>query len=408
MKTQTLSFSILLIFSFMLMLAGSYVSSLQSWLVFSGSSDNRTVNQMVSHGSIRSIVSSQTPEIAINLGYSEQDSQSDDKALVTSFMMPEIVKISSKGLLTRPGDSEVLHPPRSIEPLAYPSFIEYADELILEFPEALASKNNLKRAISKVLLSASEVDEAHLLSLDAIKSQYKPFYYKRVRNQHGRSIRYPVEASDYADYLLKNHKDDIVDSGLKFTVVHIPLVEHKLPINVEKYKNWVEDYSAVFKVSADLVFAIMEVESAFNPKAVSKSNALGLMQLKADTAGRDVYESVDGKKGQPGRGELFDAKNNIRMGTAYIGLLKHEYLQGVRNLENKEMLSISSYNGGISKTLKLFGKTPEIAIMRVNQLHPKQVYRTLRYEHQSDEARLYLDKVLKARSRYRELLDLNV
>jgi membrane-bound lytic murein transglycosylase C len=71
-------------------------------------------------------------------------------------------------------------------------------------------------------------------------------------------------------------------------------------------------------------------------------------------------------------------------------------------------LSISSYNGGISKTLKLFGKTPEIAIMRVNQLHPKQVYRTLRYEHQSDETRRYLEKVLKAKNRYRDLLDLNV
>jgi membrane-bound lytic murein transglycosylase C len=406
-KTQTLSFSILFILSFMLMLAGSYVSSLQNWLVFSKSTDNRFVNQVVSHGSIRSISSSQAPGVAASFVRSEGSSELGQPSLDTS-IVPENVKISSNIPLTRPGHSKISLNPKSSASLAFPAFIEYANELILEFPETLASKENLKRAISKVLLGVSEVDETDLLSFNSIKSQYKPFYYKKVKNQYGHAIRYPMGASTYAEYLLKNHTEEIDDSGLKFTVVHIPLVENKLPINVEKYKSWVEDYATHFKVSEDLVFAIMEVESAFNPRAISKSNALGLMQLKADSAGRDVYEYVDGKKGQPGRAELFDAKNNIRMGTAYLGLLKHEYLQGVRNLENKELLSISSYNGGISKTLKLFGKTPEIAIMRVNQLHPKQVYRTLRYEHQSDETRRYLEKVLKAKNRYRDLLDLNV
>ncbi|NPA72030.1 MAG: transglycosylase SLT domain-containing protein, partial [Gammaproteobacteria bacterium] len=214
--------------------------------------------------------------------------------------------------------------------------------------------------------------------------------------------------SQYADYLLKNHSEEIIDGSLKYLVVHIPLVENKLPHHVEKYQSWVADYAQKYGVSEDLIFAIMEVESGFNSKAVSKSNALGLMQLKAESAGRDVYELIDGKDGQPNRAELFDAQNNIRMGTAYLSLLKREYLQGVRNAKNKEMISISSYNGGITKTLKLFGKTPDVAILRVNQLHPKQVYRTLRYQHQSNETRLYLDKVLKAKSRYRDLLGLNV
>ncbi len=408
MKTQTLSLSILFIFSFMLMLAGSYLSSFQSWLVFSQSNDNSVLNQSVMQGGIRFISSNQVPVVAVALVSLEESNRTAGKGSTPLSIEPESVNFSPTTTLTRPGHSEILHHPKSIEQFAFPAFIEYADELILEFPETLASKENLKRAISKVLLSVSEVDESDLLSFNPIRSQHKPYYYKRVKNQYGRAIRYPVEANAYADYLLKKHTDEIVDSGLKFIVVHIPLVENKLPINVEKYRNWVEDYATRFKVSEDLIYAIMEVESAFNPRAVSKSNALGLMQLKADTAGRDVYEYVDGKQGQPGRAELFDPQNNIRMGTAYMGMLKHEYLQGVRNLENKEMLSISSYNGGISKTLKLFGKTPEVAIIRVNQLHPKQVYRTLRYEHQSDEARLYLDKVLKAKSRYRDLLDLNV
>ncbi|WP_019556738.1 murein transglycosylase domain-containing protein [Thiomicrorhabdus arctica] len=407
MKTQTLSFSILFILSFMLMLAGSYVSSLQNWLVFSKSNKNVIVNQVVSYGSIRSISSSEIPKMAVGFVHLEENSGFDSNQSNAIPIVPESVKISSNASSTAPGHAEILLNPKNSELLASPTFIEYANELVLEFPATLASKENLKRAISKVLLGESEVDETNLLSLNSIKSQYEPFYYKKIRNQYGHAIRYPVEASAYAEYILKKHTSEIDDTGLKFTVVHIPLIGIKLPINVEKYKSWVEDYATRFKVSEDLVFAIIEVESAFNPSAVSKSNALGLMQLKAETAGRDVYQYVDGKKGQPGQDELFDAQNNIRMGTAYMGLLTHEYLQGVDNLEAKEMLSISSYNGGISNTLKLFGKTPEIAIMRVNQLHPKQVYRTLRYEHQSIEARLYLDKVLKAKNRYRDLLGLN-
>ncbi len=430
------SFPILLAVGFGLMLIGSYLSSFQIWLTFNQPVENAIVNQMVSQSGIRSISSNQTsnrPAVeamtvfvpAVTQPVSATDTM-PEIALKTDLGVGlktgleadlESVKIPSTEV-TRPGHSDAASLSVASEGVeyanatyldsSYPVFIEYPDELILEFPEAIASKENLKRAISKVLLSSLPVDPPNLLNVEPIRSEHRPFYYKKIRNQKGRAIRYPVEATVYADFLLKNHTSEVQDSGVKYTTVHIPLSENKLPLNVEKYKNWVEDYATLFKVPVDLVFAIMEVESAFNPHAVSKSNALGLMQLKANTAGRDVYQLVDGKKGEPARAELFDAQNNIRMGTAYMGLLKHEYLQGVRNLENKEMLSISSYNGGISKTLKLFGNTAESAIIRVNQLHPRQVYRTLRYEHQSDEARLYLDKVMKAKNRYRDLLDLNV
>jgi membrane-bound lytic murein transglycosylase C len=403
-KTQTLSFSILFILSFMLMLAGSYVSSLQNWLVFSQYNDNILVNQVVSYGGIRSISSSQTPGMTIGFVHSEERSEFGKQSVATS-IVPESVKISSSTPSTRPGHAEILLNSKSSERLEFPAFIEYANELILEFPEILASKENLKRAISKVLLGVSEVEETDLLSLNSIKSQYKPFYYKKVKNQYGRAIRYPIEASAYAEYLLKNHTEEVEDSGLKFTVVHIPLVENKLPINVEKYKNWVVDYATRFKVSPALVFAIMETESDFKPEAVSRSNAMGLMQLKASTAGKDVFQYVDFRQGEPSRRELFDEKENIRMGTAYLGLLNYEYFAQVRNEHIKEMLAIASYNGGLSTVLKLFGDSSQKALEQINRLHPRQVYRKLRFEHQSKETREYLDKVLKAKTKYQEMLN---
>lgn len=404
MKTQTLSFSLLLIFSFMLILAGSYLSSFQSWLVFTHANDNNVENQPISDGGIRSISSSTALKTAIGFVHSEENNRFDGKQPVASLSVPEIVKISSNTALTRPGHSETSDNSQSLKPLAFPAFIEYADELIIEFPEALASKVNLKRAISKVLLTVSEVKDSELLSFEPIKSQYRPLYYKRVKNQYGKAIRYPADARAYAEFLLKKNTEVIVDSGLKFTVVHIPLVEHKLPIHVEKYRGWVNDYAKRFNVSSDLVFAIMDVESGFNPKAVSDSNALGLMQIKSTAAGKDVYNIVDNKAGNPSQADLFNPQENIRIGVAYMGLLNNEYLKQVRNQKNREMLLISSYNGGLSKALKLFGDTPSNALQRINQLHPKNIYRALRYQHPSDETKRYLDKVLNAKIRYQSLL----
>jgi len=173
----------------------------------------------------------------------------------------------------------------------------------------------------------------------------------------------------------------------------------------KSYQAWVKDYANEFDVPPSLVYAVMETESAFNPRAVSRSNAIGLMQLKPEAAGRDVYQYIDAKPGQPSLNELFDSKNNIRMGTAYLGLLKHDYLSNIMDEKIKQMVTISSYNGGLSTVLRLFGHTPEKAVERLNKMKPNQVYRKLRYDHQSDETRRYLDKVLKAETKYRALLN---
>mgnify|MGYP000718279818 FL=1 len=93
------------------------------------------------------------------------------------------------------------------------------------------------------------------------------------------------------------------------------------------------------------------------------------------------------------------------MGTAYLGLLKHDYLSDVRNAKSREFLTIASYNGGLTAVLEAFSDSKEKAINKINRLHPNEVYRTLRYGLKSKETRLYIEKVLKAKDRYQELLD---
>mgnify|MGYP000130775117 FL=1 len=58
----------------------------------------------------------------------------------------------------------------------------------------------------------------------------------------------------------------------------------------------IKDAASEYGVDAKLITAMIQVESGFNPSAVSRSNAIGLMQLKADTAGCDAYR-YKGKRG---------------------------------------------------------------------------------------------------------------
>ncbi|QDE47159.1 hypothetical protein EIN43_02125 [Enterobacter hormaechei] len=80
-------------------------------------------------------------------------------------------------------------------------------------------------------------------------------------------------------------------------------------------------------VSPRLITAIIAVESGGNPTLVSKSNAVGLMQLKASTAGRGL--SLHGLEGTAIHQRAENPERNISMGTAYLSILEHGILKGL-------------------------------------------------------------------------------
>ena len=141
-----------------------------------------------------------------------------------------------------------------------------------------------------------------------------------------------------------------------------------------------------------LILAIMEVESAFNPYAVSRSDALGLMQVQQHTAGRDIFQ-LRGKSGEPTRKYLLDPRNNVDMGTAYLSLLKTKYLAGINNPVSLRYAMITSYNGGAGSVLRTFSNDRDRAIDIINSMTPQQVFRKIVTSHVSQESRNYLIKV---------------
>jgi soluble lytic murein transglycosylase-like protein len=91
-------------------------------------------------------------------------------------------------------------------------------------------------------------------------------------------------------------------------------------------------------VAADLVRAVIQVESAFNPVAVSNKGAMGLMQLMPATA-RDL-----------GVSDPFDPDQNIRGGVKYLKQLLDRFNQKVE-------LALAAYNAGMGNVEK-YGAVP--------------------------------------------------
>jgi len=93
------------------------------------------------------------------------------------------------------------------------------------------------------------------------------------------------------------------------------------------YDDLISEHSRSNGVRADLVRAVMQVESGFNPYARSPKGAMGLMQLMPATAK------------QYGVKNAFNPAENVRAGVAYLRELLDRY-------SNNEELALAAYNAG--------------------------------------------------------------
>lgn len=161
------------------------------------------------------------------------------------------------------------------------------------------------------------------------------------------------------------------------------------------FNDYIQQASRSYGVDETLIKAIIQVESGFDPMAVSRSNAIGLMQIKADAAGRDAYRS-QGKQGKPSDYELKDPAMNIDLGTAYLNILKSQQLSGITDPKTLRYAMIVSYANGAGALLRTFSDNKQTAFNKINKLSPEQFYQYVMRRHPAAQAPRYLDKVITA------------
>lgn len=155
-------------------------------------------------------------------------------------------------------------------------------------------------------------------------------------------------------------------------------------------------------VDAVLALSIAKVESNFNPMAISSSNALGIMQLKMDTAVKDIYETIYQKTVLPSTEILFDPKENAKLGVAYLWLIQNKYLKEIEDKEKLEYCTIAAYNAGAGTVLRTFHEDKIEAAKVINALSASEVLHKLTHDMQSEQGKRYVVKVLEAKKKYRK------
>jgi membrane-bound lytic murein transglycosylase E len=180
----------------------------------------------------------------------------------------------------------------------------------------------------------------------------------------------------------------IYNDGIKLTT-QVPVNRTGKPV---AYNDDILQAASRYGVDEMLIKAIIQVESGFNPNVVSASNAVGLMQLKPSTAGRDAYR-LKGLSGQPSLRELKNPAVNIDLGTAYINIIQSQQLAGISNPQTLRYATIVAYVNGAGAMLRTFALDKRVAVSRINQMSPDEFYQHIQKNHPAPQAQLYLSKV---------------
>jgi soluble lytic murein transglycosylase-like protein len=109
--------------------------------------------------------------------------------------------------------------------------------------------------------------------------------------------------------------------------------------NRSRYASQIQAAAAANNVEAALIRAVISVESGYNPSAVSRTGAIGLMQLMPETASR--YNVADSH----------DPAQNISGGAQYLRDLLRMFNYDLR-------LAIAAYNAGEQAVMKYGNRIP--------------------------------------------------
>jgi soluble lytic murein transglycosylase-like protein len=111
------------------------------------------------------------------------------------------------------------------------------------------------------------------------------------------------------------------------------------PERFSRYDESIREAATLYQIPEELVRAVIKVESDYDPRAVSRAGAQGLMQLMPDTAVRMQVRDV------------MDPRENVLGGVRYLRVLA--------NMFNGDLqLTLAGYNAGENAVVRFGGIPP--------------------------------------------------
>jgi membrane-bound lytic murein transglycosylase C len=277
--------------------------------------------------------------------------------------------------------------------------------ILVEHLEENNVQDKLKNAIVTALLTPDDPRAVDLFSDKPVGLSGTPYLQGLVADQNNKLINTPQDADQYAGYLVGNKLQtrsiDVNGVSKQVSFVQFAMINTHIEQRALKFSPQVRKQAEASGVSRSLIYAVMKTESGFNPFAVSSAPAYGLMQLVPTSGGREAYRKVKGVDASPSKDYLFEADNNIELGSAYLGILMNDsQLNQIRNQVSREYCAIAAYNTGPGNVLRTFDRRTDDAIDRINSLKPDQVYDILRTRLPYEETRGYIVKVVSAKKQF--------
>lgn len=283
-------------------------------------------------------------------------------------------------------------------------------EIALEPGTTEVPESTRKRLIKAIVDSVSQgPDQRSITEIAREPDQAKPGGASILAGQLETATGEPVTEENAEEFARQTVRDNLRTSqvegedGKTRTVVSatIPMIPDHVRKRAERYEQLVNAQSQRQSLEPELVFAVIETESFFNPVARSPVPAFGLMQLVPVSGGRDAYRMVHGKDQAPSEELLYQPRANVELGTAYLHRLYFDYMAGIKNKQARLWCAVAAYNTGPGNLYKTFapegGKTA--ALHKINSMSSRAVFGYLvdhlPYKETQDYIRRVRDKMPK-------------